>query len=86
MEIKFDVLGRDMHHILGFPDVPGSFDGPALFSSGSESPYVQEDGKARAKHYFPNARFAKLKGAGHWHAEKPREFEAAVRHYFAAEL
>ena len=86
-KLNLDVLGRDMHHILGFPDVQGSFDGPALFLSGSESPYVQEDGKARAKHYFPNARFAKLKGAGHWlHAEKPREFEAAVRHYFAADL
>ena len=82
-----EVLGRDMHHILGFPEVQGSFDAPALFLSGSESPYVQEDGKARAKQFFPNARFAKLKGAGHWlHAEKPREFEAAVRHYFAAKL
>ena len=86
-KLNLDVLGRDMHHILGFPDVQRSFDGPALFLSGSESPYVQEDGKARAKQFFPNARFAKLKGAGHWlHAEKPREFEAAVRHYFAAEL
>ena len=86
-KLNLDVLGRDMHHILGFPDIQGSFDGRALFLSGSESPYVQEDGKARAKAFFPNARFAKLKGAGHWlHAEKPREFEAAVRHYFAAEL
>ena len=85
-KLNLDVLGRDMHHILGFPDIQGSFDGPALFLSGSESPYVKEDGKARAKHYFSNARFAKLKGAGHWlHAEKPREFEAGVRHYFAVE-
>ena len=86
-KLNLDVLGHDMHHILGFPDVQGSFDGPALFLSGSESPYVQGDGKARAKQFFPNARFTKLKGAGHWlHAEKPREFEAAVRHYFAADL
>jgi pimeloyl-ACP methyl ester carboxylesterase len=86
-KLNLDVLGRDMHHILGFPDIQGSFDGPVLFLSGSESPYVKEDGKARAKQFFPNARFAKLKGAGHWlHAEKPREFEAAVRHYFATDL
>ncbi len=86
-KLNLDVLERDMHHILGFPDIQGSFDGPVLFLSGSESPYVKEDGKARAKQFFPNARFAKLKGTGHWlHAEKPREFEAAVRHYFATDL
>ena len=85
-KLNLDVLGRDMHYILGFPNIQGSFDGSVLFLSGSESPYVHEDGKARAKMFFPNARFAKLKGAGHWlHAEKPREFEAAVRHYFAAD-
>ena len=85
-KLNLDVLGRDMHYILGFPNIQGSFDGSVLFLSGSESTYVHEDGKARAKMFFPNARFAKLKGAGHWlHAEKPREFEAAVRHYFAAD-
>ena len=85
-KLNLDVLGRNMHHILGFPDIQGSYDGPALFLSGSKSPYVQDDGKARAKAFFPNARFAKIMGAGHWlHAEKPREFEAAVRHYFTAD-
>lgn len=86
-KLNLDVLGRNMHHILGFPNIQGSFRGPTLFLSGNESPYVQDDGKARAKAFFPNARFAKLKGAGHWlHAEKPREFEAAVRHYFAVDV
>ena len=34
---------------------------------------------------FPAARFAKIPGAGHWlHAEKPREFEAAVRAWLEA--
>jgi pimeloyl-ACP methyl ester carboxylesterase len=33
---------------------------------------------------FPAARFAKIPDAGHWlHAEKPREFEAAVAAYLA---
>jgi esterase len=33
----------------------------------------------RIRALFPAARFAKIPGAGHWlHAEKPREFEAAV--------
>jgi pimeloyl-ACP methyl ester carboxylesterase len=34
---------------------------------------------------FPKARFAKLPGAGHWlHADRPREFEAAVRVFLTA--
>jgi len=83
-KLNLDVLGRDMQHILGFPELQGSFDGPTLFLSGSQSSYVQDDGKERAKQYFPKARFMKLKDAGHWlHAEKPREFEAAVRHFVA---
>jgi pimeloyl-ACP methyl ester carboxylesterase len=84
-KLNLDVLGRDMQHILGFPELQGSFDGPTLFLSGSQSSYVQDDGKERAKYYFPKARFMKLKDAGHWlHAEKPREFEAAVRHFLAS--
>ena len=63
-KLNLDVLGRDMHHILGFPDVQGSFDGPALFLSGSESPYVQEDGKARAKTVFSKRAFCQIKGRG----------------------
>jgi pimeloyl-ACP methyl ester carboxylesterase len=83
-KLNLDVLGRDMQHILGFPELQGSFDGPTLFVSGSQSSYVHDDGKERAKHYFPKARFMKLKDTGHWlHAEKPREFEAAVRHFLA---
>jgi pimeloyl-ACP methyl ester carboxylesterase len=32
------------------------------------------------KKLFPKAEFATIENAGHWlHAEKPREFEAAVR-------
>jgi len=34
---------------------------------------------------FPNARFAKIPGAGHWlHAEKPRAFEANARAFLNA--
>ena len=34
---------------------------------------------------FPKARFAKLPGAGHWlHADRPREFEEAVRVFLNA--
>jgi pimeloyl-ACP methyl ester carboxylesterase len=78
--LNLDVLAREMPKILGFPDVSGQFDGPALFLSGGESDYVKREYRDRIKALFPRAGFLKIPGAGHWlHAEKPREFEAAVR-------
>lgn len=83
--LNLDVLAAEMDKILGFPDVTGSFDGPTLFLSGGTSPYVQPDHRPAIKTLFPKARFAKIPGAGHWvHAEKPREFEAAVAAFLAA--
>ncbi len=74
-----------MDRIIGFPaEIGGRFDGPALFLSGADSDYVRPEHRDRIKALFPNAKFAKIPGAGHWlHAEKPREFEAAVRAFLA---
>ncbi len=78
--LNLDVLAREMPKILGFPEVSGIYEGCALFLSGAESDYVRPEHRDRIKALFPAARFAKIPGAGHWlHAEKPREFEAAVR-------
>ena len=78
--INLDVLDREMDKILGFPDIGGQFEGPTLFLTGAESDYVERAHRDRIRALFPNARFASLPGAGHWlHADKPREFEAAVR-------
>ena len=78
--INLDVLDREMDKILGFPDIDGQFEGPTLFLTGAESDYVERAHRDRSRALFPNARFASLPGAGHWlHADKPREFEAAVR-------
>jgi pimeloyl-ACP methyl ester carboxylesterase len=77
--LNLDVLGAEMPKILSFPETDGRFDGPTLFLSGANSPYVLPEHRDRIKALFPAARFAKIPGAGHWlHAEKPREFEAAV--------
>ena len=79
-KLNFDALEGNMAAILSFPDVSGSFDGPVLFLAGALSNYVLPEHRERIKALFPKARFAKIPGAGHWlHAEKPREFEAAVR-------
>lgn len=77
--LNLDVLASEMDSIVGFPDMDGVFEGRTLFLSGSDSPYVQRDHRNRIRGLFPNAVFARIPGAGHWlHAEKPREFEAAV--------
>ncbi len=78
--LNLDALARAMPDILAFPALQGQFDGPTLFLSGGASHYVTPEHRPAIKALFPNARFAKIPGAGHWlHAEKPREFEAAVR-------
>ncbi len=83
--LNLDVLAAEMGGIVGFPEISGRFEGPALFLSGGESDYVRGEHRERIRTLFPNARFAKIPGAGHWlHAEKPREFEAAVRVFLDA--
>ena len=77
--LNLDALAAEMDDIIGFPDVEGVFEGPALFLAGADSDYVQREHRNRIRALFPNAVFAKIPGAGHWlHADKPREFEAAV--------
>ena len=82
--LNIDVLATEMDKIIGFPDVSGQFDGPTFFLSGATSDYVKSDYRADIKQLFPAAKFAKIPGAGHWlHAEKPREFMAAVSAFLA---
>jgi pimeloyl-ACP methyl ester carboxylesterase len=77
--LNLDVLAAEMDKIIGFPDITDQFNGPTLFLSGGNSDYVKSDYRPEIKQLFPDAKFAKIPGAGHWvHAEKPRAFEAAV--------
>jgi pimeloyl-ACP methyl ester carboxylesterase len=82
--LNLEALGEEMPKILSFPEVSGRFEGPALFLSGANSTYVLPEHRDRIRALFPAARFAKIPGAGHWlHAEKPREFVAAVDAFLA---
>ncbi|EBA12993.1 alpha/beta fold hydrolase [Roseobacter sp. CCS2] len=82
--LNLDILAAEMDKIIGFPEISGQFDGPTLFLSGANSDYVQRDARPQIKALFPAAKFAKIPGAGHWlHAEKPREFAAAVSAFLA---
>jgi pimeloyl-ACP methyl ester carboxylesterase len=84
--LNLDTLEAQMPDIIGWPDnITGSFPNPALFLSGGASDYVLPEHRPRIKSLFPAARFAKLPNTGHWlHAEKPREFEAALRVFLDA--
>ncbi|WP_170560918.1 alpha/beta fold hydrolase [Ruegeria atlantica] len=83
--LNLDTLATEMPKIMGFPETDATWEGPALFLSGGDSDYVLPEYRSTIRALFPAARFAKIPGAGHWlHAEKPREFEAAVRTYLNA--
>ncbi len=78
--LNLDALEREMPRIMGFPEVEGQFEGSTMFLSGGNSDYVKREDRNDINALFPNAKFFKIPGAGHWlHAEKPREFEAALR-------
>lgn len=84
-KLNLEVLKAEMPLITGWPDTPGQFTGPTLFLTGAQSHYVRPEHRDAILAQFPKARFAKLPGAGHWlHAEKPREFEEAVRVFLTA--
>ena len=85
--LNLEVLTEYMPQVLSFPAMVGQFTGPAFFLTGAESTYVRPEHRAEIKRLFPAARFAKIPGAGHWlHAEKPREFEGAVRAFLDAKI
>ncbi len=83
--LNLDVLAAEMPHIMGFPEISGRFEDPVFFLTGADSDYVTAEDRPAIRARFPAARFARLKNAGHWlHADKPREFEAAVRAFLNA--
>lgn len=84
--LNLDVLEREMHKIVGWPGVEGRFDGPALFLSGGASDYVTREVRPAVRQMFPAATFVSIPDAGHWlHAQKPREFEAALSAFLDAD-
>ena len=82
--LNLDVLEAEMTRITGWEEIDGVFEGPALFLTGANSDYVERGHRDRIRARFPAAKFASIPGAGHWlHAEKPREFVAAVEAFLS---
>ncbi len=60
---------------------------PALFISGAESDYLDAGQKEEALSLFPSARFAEVKGAGHWvHADNPDSFYRTAADFLEAQV
>ena len=62
--LNLDALAAAMPGIMGFPDLPGRFDGPALFLTGERSGYVRPEHEGRIRALFPAATFEAVPGAG----------------------
>lgn len=72
-------ISAGMADILDFPDIATPYGGPALFVSGDRSDYITPEDRPHIRALFPRARFASVKGAGHWvHADQPEAFRAIV--------
>jgi len=73
--LNLDVLDAEMQTLTGWPALPHTAETPTLVLAGGASDYVRPEHRAAIKGHFPNARLAKLPGAGHWlHAERPEAF------------
>ncbi|WP_430225862.1 alpha/beta fold hydrolase [Paroceanicella profunda] len=78
-KLNLDALDAVMEEVIAWPGETGVFDKPVLFLTGARSDYVKPEDHAAIRALFPSAAFESLDGAGHWlHAEKPKEFIAAV--------
>ena len=81
-KLNLPVLGAEMPKIMGFPEITGRFEGPALFVTGARSDYVRPEDRQRIAARFPDARYVAIPGAGHWlHADAPAAFIAAVEEF-----
>ena len=51
--LNLDALEANMPHVIGFPEVTGTYEGKTLFLSGANSDYVKPDYRARIKDLWP---------------------------------
>jgi esterase len=81
--INLDIIQKNAHHIVGFPDVGESrFVRPVLFIGGGNSKYLDEDAIYAV---FPQARIVKIPDTGHWlYVEEPAAFCSLVEDWLLA--
>ena len=85
--LNLEAIERGFSQIAGFPELPAGtvHPGPALFVAGARSNYIQPEHEPRIRHLFPQARIARIDGAGHWvHAEQPNAFLQTVAPFLSS--
>jgi esterase len=84
--INLSAIAASLPSLVGWPKPEGeSYAGPTLFLSGARSDYLRPEHRASIRALFPHARFATLKGAGHWlHADDPDGFVAVAGAFLPA--
>lgn len=83
--LNLKALRDGMPALIGWPDLAGAYEGPALFLYGGASAYMSAEHAETCRALFPAAAFHEILGAGHWlHAEKPSEFLVAVQEWLAS--
>ena len=85
-QINLQALWENLPEIRGNSLPDKSCQGPqVLFLSGTLSNYIQREDRSTIKQYFPQARFVKLKDAGHWlHIDQPEAVSHSVKLFLQA--
>ncbi|MEL6845557.1 MAG: alpha/beta fold hydrolase [Bacteroidota bacterium] len=79
-KFNLPVIYQNYPKILEAIPLDFEFDGPTLFLSGGQSPYVSPEDRSMILEGFPEAQFSVIEQAGHWlHADSPSEFLAELR-------
>jgi esterase len=80
--LNLHAINKNLLNIFEGVDVPGKFEGPALFIRGGRSDYIKEEDIAELKMKFPGALVETIPEAGHWvHADTPGEFLEILRKF-----
>jgi pimeloyl-ACP methyl ester carboxylesterase len=75
-------IGDNLPALFEGVDIPGIYEGPALFIRGGKSDYVRDDDIPAIQKKFPGAVIRTLPGATHWvHADAPGEFREIVEEF-----
>lgn len=79
---NLQVLASSLGEIIGWPEVPGIYEGPVLFIKGANSDYILPEHQDATLKLFPRARLKTVQGAGHWvHSEKAETFRSLARDF-----
>lgn len=84
--LNLAAIERALPGLVDFPALPpgAAYPGPALFVAGGRSDYLRSGHEPEIRRLFPNARIARIAGAGHWlHAEQPQAFLDIVQPFLA---